>query len=337
MKAWVLRRQAPIGENPLELVELPVPEPGPGQVLLRVLVCGICRTDLHIAEGDLPMRRPDLILGHEIVGVVEARGAGVSEPAVGELVGVTWLGSSCGTCRFCRSGRENYCPEFRATGWDLQGGFAEFTLAEATSTFPLAGIPLPEEELAPLMCPGVASHCAFRLTDAEAGQRLGLYGFGPTADYNIRVARHLGIEVFVSSRSPKNLERALERGAAWAGDAARDGMPSPLDAAIVFPPAGPLVERALSDLVVGGTLVLAPVAMSTIEIRDYSSHLWGRDIRTLYNVNRRDNAEFLGLAREIDLALGVEVVPFEELPAAMLRVRQGQLSQPNAVVRVAGR
>ena len=335
MKAWVLRENRPIESKPLELVELPMPEPGSRQIRVKVIVCGVCRTDLHIVEGDLPLRRAPLVPGHEIVGVVDSVGEGAGRYRVNDLVGATWLGRTCGSCRFCRAGRENYCADFQATGWDFDGGFAEYAVLDEDAALPLAGISLPHTEMAPLMCPGVAGYCALRLTEAQPGHRLGLYGFGPTAEYVLRVARHLGLEVYVGSRSRRNLERARRHGAAWAGNTAKDGMPMTLDAAVVFHPAGSLMEASLRDLRVGGVLVLAPVSMSKIEIRDYSTNLWGRDIRTLYNVNRGDAMEFLEFARRVDLALGVDVFPFEALPDAMTRVRNGQLRQANAVIRVA--
>ena len=335
MKAWVLRENGPIEDQPLELVERPMPEPGPRQVRIRVIVCGVCRTDLHIAEGDLPLRRTPIVLGHEIVGVVDSLGEGAGRHRVGDLVGATWLGRTCGTCRYCRGGRENYCDYFQAVGWDLDGGFSECAVLDEDAVLPLGGISLPDKELAPLMCPGVAGYCAFRLTGAQPGDRLGLYGFGPTADYVLRVARHLGLEVYVGSRSRRNLERARRQGAAWAGNVVKDGMPATLHSAVVFPPAGALVEAALRDLGVGGVLVLAPVSMSKIEVCKYSSNLWGRDLRTLYNINRRDALAFLELAGQTDLAVGVDVFPFEALPEAMISVRHGKLRQANAVVRVA--
>jgi len=335
MRAWILRTPAPIEEHPLELVDLPTPDPGPQEVRVRVTVCGICRTDLHIAEGDLAAGKEDLVLGHEVVGVVDALGEGVSAVHEGERVGITWLGRTCGACKHCTAGRENYCAGFQATGRDLDGGFAEYAVAHESAVLSLEGIPLPEEELAPMLCAGVAGFCAYRLMEPAEGDTIGLYGFGPTAYYVLRVARHLGHDVFVSSRSAANLRRALRHGAAWAANAAEETMPAALDAAIVFPPAGPLVELALEPIALGGILVLAPVAMSTIEIADYSRTLWGRDIRTLYNVNRRDAEEFLALAREIDLGLATEVVPFAELQDAMVRVKRGELRHANAAVRVA--
>jgi propanol-preferring alcohol dehydrogenase len=335
MKAWVLRKPAPIGKHPLELVEIPTPEPGPHQVRLRVTVSGICRTDLHLAEGDLPAGKDDLVLGHEIVGVVDTSGDGVTRVRAGESAGVTWLGRTCGRCRFCTESRENYCAAFKATGRNLDGGFAEYVIAHEEAVFSLEGIPLPQEELAPLLCAGVAGYCAFRLLGVGEGDSIGLYGFGPTAYYVLRVARHLGHEVYVSSRSERNLRRARRFGATWAGNSTEQEIPAELDAAIVFPPAGALVEPALRKVRTGGVVVLAPVAMSRIEINDYSTHFWGRDLRTLYNVNRRDAEEFLRLARDVDLGLGVDVFSFTDLQEAMIRVRGGEIEQSNAVVRVA--
>jgi propanol-preferring alcohol dehydrogenase len=334
MKAWVLRTATPVEQRPLAFVEVPTPQPGAHEVRVRVTVCGICRTDLHLAEGDLAAGKADLILGHEIVGVVDALGRGVSRVREGDRVGITWLGRTCGTCKQCVTRRENYCADFRATGRDLDGGFAEFVLARETAIFPLEHVPLPEEEMAPLLCAGVAGFCAFRLMNLSERDTIGLYGFGPTAYYVLRVARYLGHSVFVSSRSERNRDRASLFGASWTGDAAREQLPAALDAAIVFPPAGSLVETALRQTKPGGTVVLAPVAMSPINISDYSSHLWGRDIRTLYNVNRRDAEEFLELACQIDLGLGTEVVAFGELHDGMVRVKRGELREPNAAVRV---
>lgn len=334
MEAWVLTRQAPIEERPLALVELPTPRPAAHEVLVRVELCGLCRTDLHIAEGDLAAGKDRLVLGHEIVGRVDAFGDGVTGLSVGDKVGVTWLGRTCGECGHCHAGRENYCADFRATGRDLDGGFAEYALAHENAVFSLSGISLPDEQLAPLMCAGVAGYCAYRLMDVSTGNRVGLYGFGPTAFYVLKAAVHLGLEVYVSSRSEVNLARARKHGAAWTGDAARESMPVDLDGSIVFPPAGPLVETALRRVKPGGVVVLAPVAMSRIVIEDYSVSLWGRDLRTLYNVNRRDAAEFLQLAREADLGLPTGVVPFGECQDALVRMRRGELGEAHAAVRV---
>jgi propanol-preferring alcohol dehydrogenase len=334
MRAWVLTKPAPIEERPLKLVDQPTPQPQGREVRVRVSLCGICRTDLHIAEGDLPAGKDRLVLGHEIIGVVDAVGENVTRVRLGEKVGVTWLGRTCGECKHCRAGRENYCADFLATGRDLDGGFAEYVVAHEDAVFGLEGIRSPDEQIAPMLCAGVAGYCAFRLMDVAAGDRVGLYGFGPTAYYVLKVADHLGIGVYVSSRSERNLERARRHSAVWVGNAAENPLPVTLDAAIVFPPAGGLVEIALRRLKPGGVLVLAPVAMSTIEIGEYSAHLWGRDIRTLYNVNRRDAEQFVSMAREIDMNLGTEVFPFEKCQDALIRVRRGHIGQANAAIRV---
>jgi propanol-preferring alcohol dehydrogenase len=299
-----------------------------------VVVCGICRTDLHLAEGDLTPGKESLILGHEIVGEVDSVGEGVTRVRVGERAGVTWLGGTCGRCRFCTEGRENYCPGFKATGRDLDGGFAEFVVAHEQAVFSLEGLPLAEEEMAPLLCAGVAGNCAFRLLDLGEKGTIGLYGFGPTASYVLRVARHWAHTVFVSSRSEQNLARARQYGAAWVGNASEEKLPSELDGAIVFPPAGDLVELALRQVRPGGVVVLAPVAMSRIEIHEYSRHFWGRDVRTLYNINARDAGEFLAMAREVDFGLATDVFPFSDLQEAMKRVRRGELQASNAAVRI---
>jgi propanol-preferring alcohol dehydrogenase len=334
MKAWVLPRQGPIERRPLRLVDVPEPHPGPHEVRVQVTVCGLCRTDIHIAEGDLPLHAKPVIPGHEIVGVVDEVGPEVRAVRVGARVGATWLGRTCGACRHCRAGRENYCAAFQATGWDLDGGLAELAVVHEDSAFPLPDVGMPDEETAPLLCPGVAGYCAFKLARVDPGDRIGLYGFGPTAFYVLKVARHLGHEVYVSSRSEGNLERARQHGAAWADNAAERGMPVELDGAVVFPTGGHLVERALADVKVGGVVVLAPVAMSPITIRDYSVTLWGRDLRTLYNINRSDSREFLNLVGRMDLTMGTEVFPFEECQQAMVLAKQGRLTRPNAVVRV---
>jgi propanol-preferring alcohol dehydrogenase len=334
MRAWLLAEQGPVEQGPLRLVKVPEPHPGPDEVRVRVAVCGICRTDIHIAEGDLPLRAKPVILGHEIVGVVDEVGPEVRALRMGDRVGATWLGRTCGTCRHCRAGRENYCADFQGTGWDLDGGLAELAIVHEGSAFSLSNLGMPDEEIAPLMCPGVAGYCAFRLSRVDPGDRIGLYGFGPTAFYVLKAARHLGLEVYVSTRSEGNLERARRHGAAWADNATERGMPIKLDGAVVFPTGGHLVERALADVKVGGVVVLAPVSMSPITIGDYSATLWGRDLRTLYNVNRKDSREFLDLASRVDLTMGTEVFSFEECQEAMIRAKKGRLAQPNAVVRI---
>jgi propanol-preferring alcohol dehydrogenase len=335
MRAWVLQRQANIAEKPLELLEVPQPPLEDNEIRIKVLVCGICRTDLHIAEGDLPHKKLPLILGHEIVGIVSERGKEGKKHRVGDRVGVSWLHSTCGKCKFCISGRENYCPDFSATGWDADGGFAEYTTIGEDFAHSLNDVHMKPEDIAPLMCPGIAGYLAFKLTESERGDKIGLYGFGPTAYYVLKVAKALGIDVFVSTRSPQHIEEAKKNGALWAADASKNGIPYTLDAAIVFPPAGALIEPSLSGIQIGGTLVLAPVSMSAIEINNYSKNLWGRNVKTLYNVKIHEAREFLDLVKNMDLKMKSRLFPFEELQDAMMLVKNGEIKEPNAVIKVA--
>jgi propanol-preferring alcohol dehydrogenase len=334
MKAWILDKQASVEERPFKLVEVPTPHPKDDEMRLRVLVCGVCRTDIHIAEGDLPLRKSPIILGHEIVGVVDEAGKKVERFRVGDRAGVYWLHSACGRCKYCLSQRESYCPQIKCTGWDVDGGYAEYVTAPAAYALPLDGVRISPVEIAPLMCPGIAGYAAFKLTGAQEGDKLGLYGFGPTAYYVLKVAQYLNIEVYVSTRSRKNVEAARREGARWAANAAQEEMPCELDAAILFPPAGNLVEPILSQLRRGGVLVMAPVSASPIRIENYSENLWGRDIRTLYNLNQSDAEAFFEMVDRLALEMGTSLFPFEELPDALIRARQGELEQPNAVIKI---
>jgi len=335
MKAWILEKQAKIEERPLKLVEVPTPQPQDDELQLKVQVCGVCRTDIHIAEGDLPLKKSPLILGHEIVGVVDVVGRNVKRFNVGDKAGVYWLHSSCQKCRYCLSQQENYCLEIKCTGWDVDGGFAEYVTISETYALPLNIVHLDLAQLAPLMCPGVAGYAAFKLTEAQPGDKLGLYGFGPTAYYALKVAQAMDIETYVSTRSPPNIENARKEGANWAADASQETMPEKLDAAILFTPAGNLVEPALSQLKRGGILVLAPVSSSPIGIEHYSQNLWGRTIKTLYHLKRADAEEFIKIVNKLALNVGTSLFPFEELPEALILAKQGELTQPNAVIEIA--
>jgi len=337
MRAWILEEQAKIEERPLKFVEVPTPHPQDDEVRIRTLVCGVCRTDIHIAEGDLPLKKSPVILGHEIVGIVDEVGENVERFSVGDHAGAYWLYSSCGKCKYCLSQRENYCPEIKCTGWDEDGGYAEYMTIPAKYALPLNDVQLKPAEIAPLMCPGIAGYAAFKLTGAQEGDKLGLYGFGPTAYYVLRVAQSRGIETYVSTRSAKNIESAKRAGANWAADVAKEKMPCKLDSAIIFPPAGNLAEPVLSQLEKGGILVMAPVSASPIVIERYSENLWGRDIRTLYNLNRSDAEEFFEIVDQLELKVGVSLFPFEELQDVLILAKQGKLEQPNAVIEVADR
>jgi propanol-preferring alcohol dehydrogenase len=331
MKAWILEHQGPVGDKPLVLKELPDPRPKANDIRIKVLACGICRTDIHVAEGDLPSRKSPLILGHEAVGIVDAIGEKVAHFNIGDRAGITWLNSTCGKCKCCLSGRENLCPHAHFTGWNADGGFAEFALVPADFAFHLG----PKQsfiELAPLMCPGIAGYRALRLTGLKSGDQLGLYGFGPTAAYVLQVARHMHISVAVITRSEKNKMAAKELGADWVGGY-EDKIPALLDGGIIFPPAGNLVPFALSQLDSGGRLVLGPVTMTPIEIKDYDLIWQERSIISLANITRKDGVEFLQLANELNLKTFIEVFPFEDLQEALIRVKDGKVNG-NAVIRI---
>jgi propanol-preferring alcohol dehydrogenase len=332
MRAWILDKQASVVDTPLRLEEIPTPEPNDQEIRIRVHACGICRTDLHIAEGDLPLKKTPLILGHEIVGLVDQVGREVKSFKPGDRAGVAWLNHACGTCKFCLSDRENLCSQAKFTGWDADGGYAEYAAVNGEFAFHLTDS-LSFEELAPLMCPGIAGYRALRLTDAEKGQRVGLYGFGPTAAYTLQVAKHLGMEVYAITRSKKNREAARELGADWIGSY-EDSPPRLMDAGIIFPPAGNLVEFALSQLESGGRLILAPVYMTPIEIRDYNLIWQERTIKSLAHISRQDGNEFLKIAGEIKIKGQIETFPFENLADTFALVKDGKV-RGNAVIQIA--
>jgi len=332
MRAWILDKQASVVDTPLRLEEIPTPEPNDQEIRIRVHACGICRTDLHIAEGDLPLKKTPLILGHEIVGLVDQVGRDVKSFKPGDRAGVAWLNHACGTCKFCLSDRENLCSQAKFTGWDADGGYAEYAAVNGEFAFHLTDS-LSFEELAPLMCPGIAGYRALRLTDAEKGQRVGLYGFGPTAAYTLQVAKHLGMEVYAITRSKKNREAARELGADWIGSY-EDSPPRLMDAGIIFPPAGNLVEFALSQLESGGRLILAPVYMTPIEIRDYNLIWQERTIKSLAHISRQDGNEFLKIAGEIKIKGQIETFPFENLADTFALVKDGKV-RGNAVIQIA--
>jgi alcohol dehydrogenase, propanol-preferring len=308
--------------TPLRPAELPVPEPAAGELLIRVQACGVCRTDLHILDGEVVCRKLPVVPGHQIVGTVEGSGM---------RVGVPWLGWTCGECRYCRSGRENLCDRARFTGCDRDGGYAEYAVADSRFCFPIPDR-YPDVQAAPLLCAGLIGHRALRFAgDAE---RLGLYGFGASAHIVCQVARHQGRRVFAFTRAgDEHAQRfALELGAEWAGDAST-APPEELDAAIVFAPVGGLVPAALRALAKGGTVVCAGIHMSDIPAFPYAD-LWGeRSIRSVANLTRRDGEEFLALAPHVPVRTSVVEYPLERAGAALDDLRSGRL-QGAAVLRV---
>jgi propanol-preferring alcohol dehydrogenase len=332
MKAWILEKQAPIENRPLELKEVRTPNPGAREVRIKNVACGVCRTDIHVAEGDLPMKKSPLVLGHEVVGIVDKIGEKVTNFKIGDRAGIGWLNSSCGRCKFCLSGRENLCSQARFTGWNADGGFSEFRVIAADFAFHL-GEKHSFVEMAPLMCPGIAGYRAFRLTELQSGNKLGLYGFGPTATYVLQVAKYKNIEVYVITRSEKNRMAAKQMGADWVGGY-DEKIPDRLDGGIIFPPAGNLVSHALSHLDSGARLVLGPVTMTPIEINDYNLIWQERSVISLAHITRRDGVEFLDIANQANLKASIEVFPFDELPEALIRVKQGNV-KGNAVIQIA--
>ncbi|MEW5763094.1 MAG: zinc-dependent alcohol dehydrogenase family protein [Bacillota bacterium] len=324
MRAMVLEKPKPVEEGPLKLTELPEPVPGPGQVRLRVRACGVCHTDLHTVEGDLPLPRLPVIPGHQVVGTVDLVGEGVEGVRPGDVVGVPWLYSTCGTCSYCRRGEENLCAAGRFTGYHVNGGYAEFILAEAGFV-----IPLPPElgvaEAAPLLCAGIIGYRALRLSGIRPGGRLGLYGFGASAHLAIQVARHWGCEVYVFSRGERHRELARELGAAWTG-VAQEEPPARLDAGIIFAPAGWLVPLALGHLRRGGTLALAGITMTELPAMDYALIYGERVLRNVANATRRDAREFLALAAAIPVRTRVETFPLEEANGALQLLKQGKIN-----------
>lgn len=332
MRAMVLDRTAPAETAPLAPRDVPIPEPGPGDVRLRVAACGVCRTDLHVVEGDLPQVRRPLVPGHQIVGVVDAAGPGVASPAVGERAGVAWLQGTCGACRFCGTGRENLCETPRFTGWHADGGFAEFAVAPARWTYPLPAA-MSDEQAAPLLCAGIIGYRALRLADAGRGARLGLYGFGASAHIAIQLARHRGCEVYVASLRENHREHARRLGAVWTG--AADALPPErLDAAIVFAPAGEIVPAALRALDRGGRCVCAGIHMSPIPRIDYDTELFGeRVLRSVTANTREDGDEFLREAVAADVRTDVVPYPLAEANRALADLKAGRFDGA-AVLRV---
>ena len=319
MRAMVLEKAG----EPLRLEERAVPEPAADQVLVRVKACGVCRTDLHVVDGELPDPKLPLVPGHEVVGTVAARGRDVARFEEGERVGIPWLGWTCGTCRFCAAGRENLCERAKFTGYTLDGGYADYALVDARYAFPIHGR-YSDAEAAPLLCAGLIGYRSLKL--AGEAERLGLYGFGAAAHIVAQVARYQGRRVFAFVR-PGDAEAkafALELGAVWAGDSG-ELPPEELDAAIIYAPVGALVPAALRALAPGGTVVCAGIHMSDIPSFPYEILWRERKILSVANLTRRDGEEFLELAPKAGIATTVEPVPLEDANEALARLREGRL------------
>jgi propanol-preferring alcohol dehydrogenase len=324
MRAWAVDRPGPIEGGPLVAVERPVPEPGAGEVRVAIRACGVCRTDLHVAEGDLPVHRPGVVPGHEIVGVVDALGPGAARFAPGERIGIAWLRHTDGTCRFCRRGDENLCLDPAFTGWDADGGYAEHAVVDERYAYRLPEA-FGDEEAAPLLCAGIIGYRALRRAALPPGGRLGIYGFGGSAHIAAQVALHEGATVHVMTRGDDARRLALELGAASAGGPT-DEPPEPLDAAVLFAPAGDLVPVALAALDRGGTLALAGVHVSEIPPLDYDHLLFQeRQVRSVTANTRRDGEALLDLAARIPIRVTTTPYPLSAADRALVDLAQGRV------------
>lgn len=331
MRVMQLERPGSVRDGrPLRLVERPTPVPGPGEVLIDVTACAVCRTDLQIVEGDLAARTLPIVPGHQVVGRIAGHGAGVdiSHHPPGARVGVAWIASADGSCRFCTSGRENLCPELRFTGWDRDGGYADQLTVRADFAYPL---PERFDDLAaaPLLCGGTIGYRSLKIAGVDLararGVRLGLFGFGASATCVIQLAVHAGCEVYVATRSTAERERALALGAVWAGGYAA-APPEPLDAAITFAPAGSVVVDALRALDRGGVVAINAIHLDHIPAFDYDRLWLERSLRSVANVTRADVAEFLDLAAEVPVMTQIEVFPLEDANEALRRLADGQIA-----------
>ena len=324
MKAWVVRKPASVNERPLELVDLPTPIPREDELLVRVPACGICRTDLHVVEGELPVRLSPVIPGHQIVGRVTGKGSGVEDFSIGDRVGIAWLNRTCGRCNYCISGRENLCETALFTGWSVNGGYAEYVLAPASFTYRIPD-GFEDVQAAPLLCAGIIGYRCLRLTGLTKnewnGARLGLYGFGAAGHISIQLARARGADVYVCTRDRERHQvLAHELGATWVGNA-YDDPPVKLDTAIIFAPAGELVPAALKALAKGGTLVLGGIHMSPIPSFDYSLIYGERVVRSVANNTRADGHEFLLEAARIPVSTHVQMFPFDHANEALIALK----------------
>ena len=328
MKACLLWAPAAVETSPLKYGEVAAPQPKSGEVLVRVHACGVCRTDLHVIEGELPPRKSPVIPGHQVVGIVERQGKNTRRFGIGDRVGIAWLHRTDGACEYCKTGAENLCDNPMFTGYSVDGGYAEYIVApeDFIYTIPTG---FPDEQAAPLLCAGIIGFRSLRLSGIKAGGRLGFYGFGAAAHVAIQVARHWNVEVFASTRDVRHQKLALELGAAWAGGT-YDEPPKKLDAAIVFAPAGEIVPAALKALKKGGALILGGIHMSPIPSFSYDLLYQERVIRSVANNTRQDGEDFLRVAAEIPIRTHVQIFPLAEANRALNALKNDAI--PGAAV-----
>src|SRR5215813_896693 len=334
MKACVLHSTAPIEQNPLKLTEAPQPQPGENEVLVKVSVCGVCRTDLHVIEGELPRQILPIIPGHQIIGRVEQIGERVTRLKIGDRVGIPWLHRTCGVCEYCRAGKENLCENATFTGWLVNGGYAEYAVAPADFVYPIPEA-FNDEEAAPLLCAGIIGFRSMRLsgiTGPSPGKRLGIYGFGAAAHIAIQVARHWGVDVYAFTRDARHRRLAYDLGAVWAGGG-EDQPPQRLDSVIIFAPAGELVISALKVLKKGGCIALGGIHMSQIPPIDYQLLYHERVVRSVANNTRQDGLDFLRVAAEIPIKPQIQIFDLAEANAALNALKHNAV-RGAAVIRV---
>jgi propanol-preferring alcohol dehydrogenase len=331
MKAMVLDEIGPIDSSPLRLVQRPVPEPGPGELRLTVRCCAICRTDLHVIEGELPRHTLPIIPGHQVVGVVDRLGTGCRRFQPGQRVGIAWLRHTCGTCRFCRAGRENLCEQARFTGYHADGGYAEHAVVPEDFAYAIPDA-FADTDAAPLLCAGIIGYRALKRCQVPRGGKLALYGFGSSAHVVLQIARHRGCEVYVVSRAEPHLGLARSMGAKWAGLNAVD-LPVRVDSAIIFAPAGALVPLALEKLEKGGTLALAGIYMTPVPQLDYEKHLfYERNVHSVTANTRADGQELLAEAAQIPIRPHVTTYALAEANRALQELKADRISGTGVLV-----
>ena len=325
MKAMVLGQIAPIDSSPLRVTELPIPEPQETEVRLKVHCCAICRTDLHVIEGDLPQQKMPIVPGHQIVGTVDKLGPGCRRIRVGQRVGVAWLRHTCGACEFCTAGKENLCESARFTGYHADGGYAEYAVVPEDFAYEIPDV-FSDVEAAPLLCAGIIGYRALRRAEVPAGGKLALYGFGSSAHVVIQIAQHRGCEVYVVTRGERHRELARRMGAVWVGEEAAE-MPVKADSAIIFAPAGELVPPALAALQKGGTLALAGIYMTPLPEMDYERYVfYERDVHSVTCNTRQDGRELLAEAAAIPIRPHTTTYPLADANRALQDLKNDRLS-----------
>jgi len=324
MIAMRLETPSPINQHPLKKVHMPLPVPGNGQIRIKVIVCGVCHTDLHTVEGDIFPPKLPIIPGHQVVGIVDAVGDGIENPKIGERVGIPWLYASCNKCKYCDSGMENHCPHAQFTGFHVNGGYAEYMLADVRAVLPIPA-QIKTEFAAPLLCAGIIGYRSLRKADVNESERVGLFGFGASAHLTIQVARYWGCEIYVFTRSPEHRDLARKLGAAWVGGA-EDTPPKLLDRAIIFAPAGWIVHKALERLRPGGTLAINAIHMSPIPELPYNLIYGERTIRSVANATYQDGVDFLSLAVEIPIQATVQIFGLEDANQALADLKLSRIN-----------